>query len=303
MIEHNKLQRMLELMIFLSSGIKYTLEEISERFQMSERTIHRYIQTFREAGFIIPRPENGRYHIDKKTPYFKDISELLHFSREEAYILQKAIHSICDENLLKINLINKLYSLYDFERVVDTVVKKEYSVNIHSIIGAIKSRSKVILHGYLSANSKQQKNRIIEPFDFTSNYVSTWAYDIEDGCCKTFKNTRISSVQILSEHWEHEQFHKKSPIDVFRIVSEEKIDVKLLLSIRAVGLLREEYPLSEQYITQINSTQFVFEAPVSNYNGVGRFIMGLSDEIKVIYPESLKIFLHKKAENIITVTS
>jgi predicted DNA-binding transcriptional regulator YafY len=303
MLEQNKLLKLLEIMVFLSSGIKYTLQEIGERFEMSERTTYRYIQTFRDAGFIIPKPENGRYYIDKSTPYFKEINELLHFSKEEAFILQNAIHSISDENLLKRNLVNKLYALYDFDRVADTVVKKEYSVNIHNLLQAIQSKSRVILHGYLSANSKQQKDRIVEPFDFTSNYIATWAYDVEDGCCKTFKNTRIASVQILPETWEHQDEHKSLPMYVFRISSEEKIDIKLKLSIRAAELLQEEYPLSEEYITQIDNKHFEFEAPVSNFNGVGRFIMGLCDEIEIIHPHSLQDFIKNKAEKILTANS
>ncbi|RUT77774.1 helix-turn-helix transcriptional regulator [Ancylomarina longa] len=303
MIEQNKIQKLLEIMVFLSSGIKYTLEEIAERFEMSERTTRRYIQTFREAGFIIPKPENGRYYIDKESAYFKEISELIHFSKEEAIILQKAIHSVSDENPLKQNLVKKLYALYDFERVADTIVKEKYSVNIHQLMQAIKCKNKVILRDYLSANSKQQKDRIVEPFDFTNNYIAIWAYDIEDGCCKTFKNTRIASVQILPEPWEHKGNHIKLPMDIFRIGSKEKTDIKLQLSIRAAELLQEEYPLSEQYITQINKEQFDFEAPVSGFDGVGRFIMGLCEEIKIIYPESLKDFLKNKAEKILTVRS
>ncbi len=303
MIEQNKLQRLLEIMIFLSSGLKYTLEEISERFEMSERTTRRYIQTFRDAGFIISKPENGRYHIDKNSPHFKEISELLHFSKEETVILQKAIHSVNDENLLKQNLVKKLYALYDFNRVADTLVNKKHSVNIHQLMQAIKHKNKVILHNYLSANSKQQKDRLVEPFDFTNNYIAIWAYDIEAGCCKTFKNTRIASVQILPEAWEHQEKHKTLPMDVFRISSEEKIDIKLQLSIRAAELLQEEYPLSEQYIRQINNEQFEFEGPVSNFKGVGRFIMGLCDEIEVIYPKDLKDFLKNKIEKNLFVRS
>lgn len=303
MIEQNKLQKLLEIIVFLSSGLKYTLKEIAERFEMSERTTYRYLQTFRDAGFIVPKPENGRYYIDKNTPYFKEISELLHFSREEAQILQKTIHSISEENLLKQNLVKKLYALYDFDRVADTVVKKEYSVNIHNLLQAIKSKSRVILHGYLSANSKKRKDRIVEPFDFTNNYIATWAYDVEDGCCKTFKNTRIASVQILPEPWKYKEKHKTLPMDVFRISSKEKTDIKLKLSIRAAELLQEEYPLSEEYITQIEDKHFVFEAPVSNFNGVGRFIMGLCDEIEIIHPQSLKDFIKNKAKKILTVNS
>ncbi len=290
-------------MVFLSSGIKYSLDEISDRFEMSERTARRYIQTFRDAGFIIPKPENGKYHIDKDSPYFREISELLHFSKEEAFILQKAIHSVSDQNLLKQNLAKKLYALYDFNRVADTVVKEKHAANIHQLMQAIKFKNKVILRDYLSANSKQQKDRIVEPFDFTNNYIATWAYDIEAGCCKTFKNTRIASVQILPETWEHKANHHALPMDVFRISSEIKIDVKLLLSIRAAELLKEEYPLSEQYIRRINKEQFEFEAPISNFNGVGRFIMGLCDEIEVIYPQELKNYIRNKIKNIIIVSS
>ncbi len=148
---------------------------------------------------LFPNLSEGLYHIDKDSPYFREISELLHFSREEAMILQKAIHSISDENLLKQNLVRKLYALYDFDRVVDTIVKPEHSENIHQLMRAIKNKKRVILRGYFSANSNEMKDRMVEPFDFTTNYIATWAFDMDDNTCKTFKNTRISSVQVLEE--------------------------------------------------------------------------------------------------------
>jgi predicted DNA-binding transcriptional regulator YafY len=299
MNKQSKLQKILELMIFLSNGIRYSQLEVANRLDISERSVFRYIKDLRDVGFIIPPPKDGRYFIDKNTPYFKEISELLHFSKEEAFILQNAIHSISDENLLKQNLVRKLYALYDFDRVPDTIVKPEHSANIHELIRAIKYKNKVILRGYLSANSKQLKDRVVEPFDFTSNYIAIWAYDIEAGCCKTFKNTRINSVQVLSEPWKHEKEHIKLPIDVFRISSAKQTRVKLILSIRAAELLQEEYPLAEEYITQLNKEQYEFEAPVSSFDGVGRFIMGLCDEIEIVYPDELKDFLKEKAKKII----
>ncbi|MGV8138528.1 MAG: helix-turn-helix domain-containing protein [Mangrovibacterium sp.] len=93
MNDQQKMQRLLELMIYLSIGIRHSLSEIASRFDISERTAFRYIQTFRDAGFIIPKPRNGFYYIDKDSPYFREISELFHFSKEEAVILQRAIHS------------------------------------------------------------------------------------------------------------------------------------------------------------------------------------------------------------------
>jgi predicted DNA-binding transcriptional regulator YafY len=300
MNEQPKLHLLLEMLLLLSSGLRYKIEEIAERFDISVRTAYRYINTFRDAGFIIPNSRSGYYSIDKHSPYFREISELLHFSREEAIILQKAIHSIDNENLLKQNLINKLYALYDFDRVADTIVKKEYSANIHQLISAIKYKNQVILKEYLSANSNEARDRLVEPFDFTTNYVATWAYDINSKCCKTFKNTRIKSVRILPQPWKNETKHKKLPIDVFRISSNRQIKVILKLSIRACELLREEYPLAEEYIQQLNEKEYLFSAPVCSLDGVGRFVMGLYNEIEVIKPEEFKKFLKIRAKKILT---
>ncbi len=300
MNEQQKLRRMLEIIIYLSSGIRRNLSEISRRFDISDRTAFRYIQTFREAGFIIPKAKAGLYYIDKDSPYFNEISELLHFSKEEAFILQKAIHSISDENLLKQNLVKKLYALYDFNRVANTIVKKEHSENIHQLMLAIKSKKKVILRAYFSANSNEMKDRVVEPFNFTTNYIATWAFDIEDQSCKTFKNTRISSVQVLDEAWENEADHRMLPMDVFRISSNQQIPVKICLSIRACELLKEEYPLAEEYIQLVNDNQFLFETSVCSFEGIGRFVLGLCNEVQVVEPEEFKDFLKEKVKNSLT---
>jgi predicted DNA-binding transcriptional regulator YafY len=303
MNDQQKMQRLLELMIYLSSGIRHSLSEIARRFDISERTAFRYIQTFRDAGFIIPKPKDGFYYIDKDSPYFREISELLHFSKEEAAIIRKAIHSVSDENLLKQNLIKKLYALYNFDRVADTIVREEQSEIIHQLMRAIKGKNKVILRGYLSANSNVMKDRLVEPFDFTTNYIATWAYDPEDQCCKTFKNTRIESVEVLSVHWENEARHERLPMDVFRISSKQQIPVKLKLSIRAAELLEEEYPLSEAYIHPVSDYAFIFEAPICSFEGVGRFVLGLCSEVEVIEPEEFRQFLTEKAKKFINDNS
>lgn len=294
---------MLEIMMYLSSGIRRSVNELCDRFDISERTAFRYLQTFRDAGFIISRPSNGLYQIDKDSPYFREISELLHFSKEEAFILQRAIHAISDENLLKQKLVAKLYALYDFDRVADTIVNEELSENIHNLMRAIRYKRKVILKGYQSANSNGTKDRLVEPFEFTTNYVSTWAYDTADGCCKTFKNTRIASVQVLDEACSHGAEHATLPMDVFRISAAEQVWVKLELSIRACELLKEEYPLAENYISELGAGRFLFCAPVSGFEGVGRFVMGLASEIRIVEPPELKEFIQTKAKNLLAAIS
>jgi predicted DNA-binding transcriptional regulator YafY len=182
--------------------------------------------------------------------------------------------------------------------IAESVVKQQQSTNIHDLTRAIKTKSKVILHGYRSANSDRQNDRIVEPFSFTTNFVSTWAYDIEADCCKTFKNTRITKVDVLNENWVHEIRHQEGFMDVFRISSDQQIPVKLKLSLRAGELLKEEYPLSEKFISPLDETNSVFEAPVCSLDGVARFVLGLCHEIEILKPEALKIFIKKRVRKI-----
>ena len=296
MEDHNKLKKLLDIIMLLSNGLHYTKGEMMERFDLPERTADRYISTIREAGFILPRPRDGRYWIDKKSPYFKELSELLHFSKEEAQILYNAIHSINNENLLKQNLIRKLHSLYNLPEIAKIVVKQKQSAVIHELNKAIRNKNTVLLRGYRSGNSHEQKDRRVEPFSFTTDFISTWAYDVEAGCCKTFKNTRVASVQVLNETWAHADSHREGFMDVFRISTEQQIPVRLKLSMRASELLKEEYPLSEQYIKSLDENHFLFEAPVCSFDGVGRFILGLCHEVEILEPVGLKNFLKERVE-------
>lgn len=293
-MEHSKLEQLLEMLLYLSSGIKRKKIEVMDSFGITERTFYRYIDTFRTVGFIIPRPKNGYYYIDKESPYFREIDELLHFSKEEASILQRAIHSIDNQNILKQNLVNKLYALYDFDRVANTIVKQAHSEHIHKLMQAIKTKKRVILHNYQSGNSDKVKDRLVEPFDFTTNYMATWAYDVESGVCKTFRNTRMSSVELLQDDWQYAEDHHSLPIDIFRFSSVQQIPIELKMTMRAADLLREEYPLSEEYISQVNNAEFILKTNVCSFEGVGRFVLGLSEEVDILSPSELTQFIKNK---------
>ena len=113
-MDQPKIERLLRLMKMLTGNVLYTVDELAGKLEMSVRTIYRYIDTFREAGFIVKKRDDI-FRLDKSSPYFKDISQLIHFTEEEAYILKSAIESIDETNLLKQNLKKKLYTIYDYK--------------------------------------------------------------------------------------------------------------------------------------------------------------------------------------------
>ncbi len=161
-MDQPKLERLLRLMKLLTANTTYNVDQLAERLQMSRRTIYRYIDTFREAGFVIKKAGDC-IRLDKESPHFRDISQLVHFTEEEAVILKNAIENIDDTNLLKQNLKRKLYSVYDNKTLADTVVRGKNAPNIRTLIEAIEQERQAILHSYQSPHGGEVRDRRWSP--------------------------------------------------------------------------------------------------------------------------------------------
>ncbi|MCO5266667.1 MAG: WYL domain-containing protein [Lentimicrobium sp.] len=294
-MDQPKIERLLRLMQMLTGNRNYTIQEIAVKLNMTTRSIYRYIDTFRAAGFVMKR-EGNIHRIDKSSKYFKDISSLIHFTEEEAWILKSAIENIDENNLIKQNLKRKLSTVYNYKILAETVVKGKNAQVVNHLVEAIEQKKKVILKKYSSANSKMVSDRFVEPFGFTTNYIQIWAYEPESGKNKLFKLSRISDVEITNHDWECEEHHQAGHIDIFRISSYQLLPVKLKLGLRAARLLMEEYPLSEKDLNMVNDNEWILETDVCSYEGVGRFVMGLLNEIEIIESEDFIDFINKRMD-------
>lgn len=295
-MDQPKVDRLLRLMMLLTANRGNTVNDLSDRLGITARSVYRYIDTLRGAGFVIKK-NNNFYRIDKSSPYLKEISNLVHFTEEEALVLKSAIESIDENNLIKQNLKKKLYTVYNYRILAETVTKGKNARNINVLVDAMQQEKQVMVKGYSSANSKKVSDRLIEPFAFTTNYIQMWAFDTASGNNKLFKVSRMNRVEICETPWQSKELHKAGSLDVFRISSNQHLPVKLNMSLRAASLLTEEYPLAEKYLQCINDNHWVFEAGVCSYDGVGRFVSGLLGEIFQVEPDEFKQHIISKLEN------
>ena len=291
-MDQPKLERLLRLMKLLTANTTYNVDQLAARLAMSRRTVYRYIDTFREAGFVIKKTGDC-IRLDKESPHFRDISQLVHFTEEEALILKSAIENIDDTNLLKQNLKRKLYSVYDNKTLADTVVRGKNASNIRTLVEAIEQRRQTTLHGYRSAHGGEVRDRRVEPFAFTTNYVQVWCYDPEDGACKLFKTARIGSVELTGEPWRHEEAHRKGFVDVFRMHGERRFRIRLEMGILAYNLLCEEYPLAERDVVPTGPGRWLLDTEVAGMAGAGRFVMGLLDDIRIVHSPELTQYIRE----------
>jgi predicted DNA-binding transcriptional regulator YafY len=296
MTDQPKSSRLLRLIVLLLGPRNYSIEELARQLETTERTIYRYIDTFRSQGFLIQR-EGSYFKIDKNGPNWKQISDLLHFTPEESWILNNAILMLDDDVMIKQNLAAKLYSIYQLKSIPYPVIRKEQSEKISGLIKAVENTETVWLRNYSSAHSNRVSDRKAEPFEFTLNYGFIWCYEHESGKNKLFKTARIGKVEPTGEQWQFEPYHRSEPTDMFRITGKETVNVKLKLSLRAASLLCEEYPLAEKAVSPAADGHSHFEGDVYSFEGIGRFILGLPDDVEVLGPDSLKLYLNKKIRN------
>lgn len=303
-MDQPKIERMLRLMKLLTANNRYSVDDLGKMLDMSSRTIYRYIDTFREAGFVVKK-SNGCIRLDRQSKYFKDISELVHFTDEEAHILKSAIESIDENNIIKQNLKAKLYSVYDYKILAECVTKGSNARNVNNLATAIEEHKQIILKNYKSANSSRISDRLIEPYKFTTNYIQVWGYEVPllpdgspdpdaKGSNKMFKVSRIGDTILLDNEWQYEQEHKWAYTDIFRISSLVQMPVKLKLGLKASSLLVEEFPLAEKELTKISDNQYILQTNVCSYEGVGRFVLGLLDDIEVLESADFIKFLKER---------
>lgn len=298
-MDQPKVERLLRLMKLMTGNVNYTVNDLAERLGTTYRSIYRYIETFKDAGFVVHKLDGGVYKLGKESPYFKDISQLVHFTDEEAYIVNRLIDGLDDTNMLKQNLRKKLTSVYNCTAVANCIVKGANAQNVNHLVEAISEHRQVVLKGYASSHTGVVRDRVVEPFGFTTNYVQVWCYEPESGMNKLFKTARIGSVEILSEEWQHAEDHNRGYIDIFRMTGFELQRVKLELGMLARNLLVEEYPLAERDIKPLGDGRWLLDTEVCNYIGVGRFVMGLMDDIRIVGSPEFEAYIAENARKIV----
>lgn len=283
-------------MKMMSGNTNFTVDELAERLGISYRSIYRYIDTFKESGFVVEKLHSNVYKLGKMPKSYVDLKRLIYFSEEEAYIINSLINSLDNTNALKTNLLKKLSAVYNSTSIANYTCNKESALSIESLGEAIKDRKKVILKNYESGNSHKVSDRLVEPFEFTTNMIDVWCYDLEKKENKVFKISRIGEVRVLEEEWSEEEAHRKSITDCFRMSGFEQTPVKLEMGIMAKNLLLEEYPLAEKDLKK-EGDRWILETMVSDMAGVGRFVIGLAHDIKVIdspeLVEYIRLFVTK----------
>ena len=289
-MDHGRIVRLLKLMELLTSNVDYTIQELMERLETSRRSIFRYLDSFKSAGFTMKKKGNNIHKLLTHSCHKIELSQLIHLSEEEAYLLHNLLGALTTDCQVAINLEKKLTALFDATSVTEIIGNKVIGENIMRLRQAIDEKKQVTLVRYESGNTMSITDRLVEPIRFSTNYADVYAYEVSTGITKVFKISRISQVEVSLTDWQHEHQHGKIETDCFRMSGNEDIPVTLKMTLKAKNLLIEEYPLSQRDIYLENGS-WILKTKVKDLAGVGRFYLGLSDQIEIIQSPELVSFV------------
>ena len=297
-MDQTKISKLLRLMKLLTGNVSRTIDQLAAEMGITSRTTYRYIDTIREAGFVVNKLYGNVYAMGKVGRGLSDFNKLIYFTEEEAYIVAKMINGIDNNNVLKRDLQRKLASIYDSTSIANYIDNTATAANVEALADAIKRRKQVVLKHYESAHSDEAKVRRVEPIEFTTNRIDIWAYDVENDDNRMFKVAQIQEVEVTDDDWAFKSMHKVQRPDLFRMTGSLNEIISLQLDTRAKSLLLEEFPLAEKELRRENG-KWILTTRINSLEGVTRFILGLAADIRILEGENLRDYIRKYDEQYI----
>lgn len=295
-MRHDKLERELDLLLLLTESRQYTVTQLCDKLGVSRRNMYYYLDFFRDAGFKVEKNGNS-YSIDRSSPFFGKLIERISFTEEEAVTIRRLLDNVKGANAIVETLKRKIDRFYDFGILAADITSERAAHNISALHDAIKYEHQVVLRGYSSPHSSTTRDRLVEPFMLMDGNREVRCYEPASGLNKTFKIIRMYDVEPLADNWMFKDKHKQMFTDVFMFSAETTTTVEMVLGQLSYNILSEEYPRAVSHATQIDKTHWLLSLDVCSYIGVGRFVLGLYDDIEVRGDEGFILYLKEKIEN------
>lgn len=289
-MDQTKISKLLRLMKLLTGNVSRTIDQLAKEMGTTSRTVYRYIDTIRDAGFVVNKLYGNVYAMGKMNRGLSDFNKLIYFTEEEAFIAARMIEGINNNNVLKRDLQRKLASVYDSTSIANYIDNPANVANVEALADAIKHKKQVVLKEYESAHSDEAKDRLVEPIEFTANMIDIWAYDVDKDENRVFKVARIHDVEVTDNEWIFKSKHKALKPDVFRMTGKVNERIVLQLDTRAKSLLLEEFPLAEKDLKRVDG-KWILTTTIYSLEGAGWFVIGLAADVKIMEGEILKMYI------------
>lgn len=294
-MEYETLAYQLRLIILLAQGQFLSVAEMAERLDLHQRTIYRNLEQFPQLGLSLEK-RSRRYRLSPEAPFLEKVSERLHFSMAEVVALRQVLEAVQNRSSQVRHLREKLQRIHDGGVLVPNDVDETAAQNIRNIFEAIRQERVVLLKGYASPNSRKKSDRWVEPFLFLPGNREVRCYEPSSQMNKTFSLSRVEEVQLLDIRWDNVDRHRPLHVDLFHFSGEERTRVRLRLGLLAKAVLLDEHPEAENSLSPEDESHWILDAEFCSMKGIGRFVIGLLDDIDILDAPELTDYLKQQTE-------
>lgn len=286
-----KIDRLISIIMILNNKERVTAKELSEKFEVSTKTIQRDIDTIEMAGIPIVsyKGHEGGYGIIDS--YRVDKASM---TKNEIELLKSLLEGISEtyKNKEVLSLINKFTAIevnkgenrnnfiIDFSRWGKN---GELTDKINILDNAIV-KGRYIKFDYGNING-ESSNRKIEPYKIIFKALNWYIY----GYCtlrnemRVFKVSRIKNLESLDEEFISREVRVNN---LFKEPELETIEIIFRVKKEARILLDDNFPTYE--IINENDKNITVKINTPYNNWVYSMILGFGDNIEVLEPKFLR---------------
>ena len=309
----NRFNRVTAIFIQLQSKKIVRAKDISDRFNVSIRTIYRDIQTLTEAGVPIGSEAGVGYYLAdgyRLPPVMFTKEEVTAFLTAEK-LIEKFTDNSIDSNfksgMMKIRAILKstekemLESIEENIEVLSRRPRLENSKNsnhIQALIESISERKSLNIR-YHTFYSNEIKDRNIEPIGifFSSGYWHTIAFCELRKDYRDFRLDRILSISKTDKTFKKE--HPSIKTYLGKITKEQNLETIVICVDKDVVQFLTEQKYYNGFVNEQSigdKVQMTFLTSSTEY--FVRWFLMFADKADIVSPDSLKTMLIKKLSEI-----
>lgn len=261
------LERALKLIRLLTEQPRKRVDELGKYLGIEGRNVRNYLETFEEIGYIVAHDSQHRYYLE--LPDVVDTSKWGFKTSKDPRVLLA---------------------------IADELIHIQRAKIVRRLGQAIEEKKRVMLKPYQSVSENTVQDRIVEPHQLKHDDKYLLAYEPALSSVRPFKVDRIGAVVLLDVNFP--PLYSPMGLDVFGWSGESMMNVRLCLSELAYRLLIEEYPHAYPYIRK-DPNGYLFDHHVYDLRGIGRFVMGLPGDVKILEPEALQMYVREQARRVL----
>ena len=291
-MEYESLTRALQLVEILAEGQFLTVAQMVERSRLHPRSVYRLLETFPRLGLTLERQSRG-YRLRADAPFLKRVTSFLHFTPDEVLTLRQILTAVPNSSVQARLLREKLERSTSESLFIPPDVDEMTGRNIRTMFEAIEGERIVVLRGYRSSRSRK-RDRYVEPYAFLPGNRDVRCFEISTRTNKTFNLSRTEEVELVDLRWSYREEHRPLLVDLFHFSGESTTRVALRLGVLAKSVLLDEYPQAERRLTQEDDSHWLWEDEFCSMKGVGRFVMGLLEDIEIVDAPELEDYIREQ---------